>query len=74
MNKYQMFSAHFKNIKELQIFLTYANPLAVTTIPDTLGFAFITWCAIFEKTKTCSKKRTLNRKNPSHSRFSNLRR
>ena len=41
-----MFSAFFKNIKELQIFLTYADPLAVTTIPDTLGFAFITWCAI----------------------------
>ena len=46
MNKYQMFSAHFKNIKELQAFLTYANSLVITTIPETLGFAFISWCAI----------------------------
>ena len=48
MKKKEMFSAFFKNIKELQIFLTYADPLAVTTIPDTLGFAFITWCAIMK--------------------------
>ena len=46
MNKHQMFSARFKNIKELQIFLMYADPLAVTTIPDVLSRAFKTWNAI----------------------------
>ena len=55
MKKKEMFSAQFKNIKELQTFLMYADPLAVTTIPDVLSRAFKTWNAI--------KKRKENFKN-----------
>jgi len=46
MNKYQMFSAHFKNIKELQGFLRFSNSLVITTIPETLGVAFKLWQSI----------------------------
>ena len=61
MKKKEMFSAHFKNIKELQIFLMYADPLAVTTIPDTLGFAFITWSAIKKGKENFMEKNVLQR-------------
>ena len=46
MKKKEMFSAQFRNVKELQTFLMYADPLAVTTIPDVLSRAFKTWNGI----------------------------
>ena len=46
MNKYQMFSACFKNTKELQGFLRFSNSLVITTIPETLGVAFKLWQSI----------------------------